>query len=397
MKIAYFDCFSGASGDMILGALLDSGLDLDTLKNELSGLEVEGFHLQAEKVTKRSIRATQADVIIDRNKDVESRRLSTIRSLIENSHLSDRVKSDSIRIFNRLGEAEALVHGVPLDEVHFHEVGAIDAIVDIVGSVVGLSLMGIDEAHCSPMNVGGGFVKTSHGILPAPAPATLELIKGAPIYSTGMCGELLTPTGAAILSTLASRFGSPPEFRIVSIGYGAGKSDLESPNVLRLIIGEADDCSRIETSEPMAVMETNIDDMSPQIYDYVFQKALENGALDICLTTIQMKKNRPGVQLQIICPVSSVSTMAQLIFTETTSIGLRWRIENRLVANRSMDKILTEFGETRVKIASWNGKVVNIAPEYEDCKRLASQSNVSIKQVMMAASLRASETFDRDR
>ena len=397
MKIAYFDCFSGASGDMILGAMLSCGLDIEVLKRELSGLQVPGYELSSAGVIKSSLRAIQANVIIDKAYEVPSRTLSAIIDLIEQSALDELVKTKAIKIFKRLGEAEAFVHGVELEKVHFHEVGAIDSIVDIVGSVIGLNLLGIDRIMCSPINVGGGFVKTSHGVLPSPAPATLELMKGLPTYSTGMHGELLTPTGAAILSTLASDFGPMPDFRIMSVGYGSGKSDFDFPNVVRLVIGESPEINEIQYSEPVAVMETNIDDMSPQIYDHVFDKALKNGALDICLTTMQMKKNRPGIQLQIICPVSHLSSMAELIFGETTSIGLRWRIENRIVANRTIESIETEYGKSRVKVAYWNGEVVNVAAEYEDCKKLAAATNVSIKQVMMAVSLKASQIFGRRR
>lgn len=391
LKIAYFDCFSGASGDMILGALMDCGVSIDTFRSELSRLGLEGFRLEAERVTKAAIGAIQADVVVDGDHHCKPRTLSSIKALINSSDLAPEIKDRAVQIFDRLGEAEAFVHRVSIEDVHFHEVGAIDSIVDIVGAVTALSLLGIDEIRCSPMNVGGGFVKTAHGILPAPAPATLELVKGLPTYSTGMQGELLTPTGAAILSSLASGFGPMPEMTVISIGYGAGKLNLDTPNVVRLIVGEVDDCRRVGDSEPTAVIETNIDDMSPEIYGHVFEKAMNNGALDVSLTTIQMKKNRPGVQLQIICPVSAVSAMAGLIFTETTSIGLRWRIDNRIVANRTIDEVETRFGVVRVKSAFWNGKVVNVAPEYEDCRKLAVLHDVPIKLVMTTASIKASE------
>lgn len=391
LKIAYFDCFSGASGDMILGALLACGVDLTSLNKGLDKLGLGGFELAVNEVIKKSIRSTQVDVVIDEAARDESRRLSKIKSLIVSSRLSEKVKAEALRIFQRLGEAEATVHGVSVEDVHFHEVGAVDSIVDIVGSAIGLDILGIDKIICGPMNVGGGFVKTAHGILPAPAPATLELIKGLPFYSSGMHGELLTPTGAAILSTLSSEFGNAPQMEMASVGYGAGKMDLETPNVLRLIIGTSEETTETESPERVAVIETNIDDMSPQLYEFVFQKALSEGALDVSLTTIQMKKNRPGVQLQIICPVSALSSLADLIFRETTSIGLRWRIENRMVTKRVIKHVETEFGVSRVKVASWNGRIVNISPEYEDCRTLAAQRNVSVKRVITAASLAASK------
>lgn len=397
MKIAYFDCFSGASGDMILGALIDCGMDLESLKSKLDDLGMAGFELKKERVLKKFIPATQADVVIDECAKVESRRLSDIKSMIENSRLSDEVKSCALRIFDRLGEAEALVHQVSIEDIHFHEVGAVDAIVDIVGSIIGLEMMGIERIYCSPPNVGGGFVKTAHGILPAPAPATLELMKGLPCYSSGMHGELLTPTGAAILSTVAYSFGPLPGMTINTIGYGSGKMELENPNVLRLIIGEAHNESQTEVSDQVAVIETNIDDMNPQIYDFLLEKALGLGALDVVMTSAQMKKNRPGGRLQIICPSSEIVKFSDLIFNETTSIGLRWRIENRIVAERSLDRVTTEFGVCRVKIAYRNGRTVNIAPEYEDCKQLALINNVPIKQVIMAVSQKASELLSRGR
>ncbi len=396
MKIAYFECFSGASGDMILGALLDAGLDFDALKKELSALKLAGFSLQKERALKGGIHSTQADVVLDRSMDVESRGLGVITQMIEASNLESGIKSDAIRIFNRLGAAEAFVHGVSIEEVHFHEVGAIDAIVDIVGSVIGLNLLGVDEIRCSAINVGGGFVKTAHGILPAPAPATLELMKGLPCYSTGMIGETLTPTGAAILSTLAVKFGPAPEMNILSVGYGAGKMDLESPNVLRLVIGQAQEVVMVDPNQRVAVIETNIDDMSPELYDHVLEKVLRQGALDVSLSTIQMKKNRLAAQLQIICPESEIASMAELVFRETTSIGVRWRIEDRIVAQRSITNVETGFGVVRVKIASRNGRIVNLAPEYDDCKRLAVENDIPLKTVMLAASSKASELFSKD-
>ncbi len=380
---------------MILGALLDSGLDVGSLRSELEGLGLNGFSLGTKNEVKKSDRCTQADVVVHDHAKVESRGLSDITSLITGSRLPDKIKSDALKIFNRLGEAEAFVHQVPIEDVHFHEVGAIDAIVDIVGAVIGLNQLGIQKIHCSPINLGGGFVKTAHGILPAPAPATLELIKGFPTYSTGMVGELLTPTGAAILSTLASGFGPLPAMTIGSIGYGAGKMELENPNVLRLVIGETDVIADQSTPVQVAVIETNIDDMNPQIYDSILQKAFDKGALDVALTNIQMKKNRPGVQLQIICPLSEISALSELVLNETTSIGLRWRIENRIVAQRSLEEIVTQFGKTRVKIAYLNGRLINVSPEYDDCSKLASDNDVPVKLVMMAACQKASELFAR--
>ena len=295
MKIVYFDCFAGASGDMILGSLIDAGLSVEKLRSELAKLRLSHYELEVTNVTKRGLGGSQALVRIDdHHHHHHHRRLHDIEKIIENSELDQAVKQRSLKIFTRLAEAEAKVHRTTIDQIHFHEVGAMDAIIDVVGSVAGLAALGVEKICCSPLHVGSGTVECAHGTLPVPAPATAELIKGKPIYSTGVKGELLTPTGAAILTTLASEFGPMPPMTVEKIGYGAGTSDPAIPNLLRLIIGESSDETQGYELERVAVAETNIDDMNPQIYDYLIQKMLEMGALDVFLVPMQMKKKPAG-------------------------------------------------------------------------------------------------------
>jgi uncharacterized protein (TIGR00299 family) protein len=286
MKIAYFDCFSGASGDMILGALLDAGLSVERLNEELAKLHLSRYDVRVRRVVKKGIGGSQALVVIDDHHHHHHRCLHDIREIIEGSDLDDRIKRLSLDVFSRLAEAEAKVHQTTVDHVHFHEVGAMDAIIDIVGSIAGIAALGIERIYCSPLHVGCGTVECAHGTLPVPAPATAELIVGKPFYSTGVSGELLTPTGAAILTTVASGFGSMPAMTLEKIGYGAGASDPAIPNLLRILIGEAGDELRGYEREHIAVIETNIDDMNPQLYDYLMGRALDMGALDVFLTYI---------------------------------------------------------------------------------------------------------------
>jgi uncharacterized protein (TIGR00299 family) protein len=295
------------------------------------------------------------------------------------------VKEKSLQIFTRLAEAEAQVHRTSIEQVHFHEVGAMDAIIDIVGAVIGFQAMGIEKLYCSALHVGSGMVECAHGTLPVPAPATLDLIKGKPIYSTGVKGELLTPTGAAILTTLASGFGAMPAMTVEATGYGAGTLDPPVPNLLRLTIGEAEDLRSRFQIERVAVIETNIDDMNPQLYDYLIQKMLDLGALDVFLAPIQMKKNRPGTLVSVICPVEDVEKFADFLLQETTTIGLRWRVDNRLKAERSIREVTTRYGPVRFKVAQLGEQTSNVSPEYEDCKRIALEKGVPLREVMEEA------------
>ncbi len=389
MKAAYFHCFSGVSGDMILGALIDCGLDPADLLGDLRGLGI-GFRLTEEKVLKRGIRATRVRVS---GEDGEPRRrLADIQGIINGSALSPEVKGKSLEIFSNLALAEAKIHGVTPEEVHFHEVGAVDAIVDIVGAVIGLDRLGVEEVWASPVNTGEGFVKTAHGILPVPAPATLELFRGALLYSSGIERELATPTGAAILSAYARGYGSLPRMRIGRVGYGAGELNLPIPNVLRLIMGEKDPggypsgpnqepVNANLLTEEAVMVETNIDDMNPELYDYLFGKFLREGAMDVFLKPIQMKKNRPAVTLSVLCAPEKVEHFCAQILAETTSLGVRtYRVAKYLVPHEIVT-CETEAGTARAKIGFQGDQIGNIAPEYEDCRRLAEEKGLPLKAI----------------
>jgi pyridinium-3,5-bisthiocarboxylic acid mononucleotide nickel chelatase len=382
MKIAYFDCFAGASGDMILGALVDAGLDPDLLNLELAKLHLDHFSLSFKPVVKRGIGGCQAVVDIGTHIHHPHRNLQDIRGLIETSELSRDIQNKSMAIFTRLATAEARVHRTTVDAVHFHEVGAIDAIIDVVGAVSGLWLLGIDNIYCSALHLGSGTVTCAHGILPIPAPATLELVKGIPVYATGIQGELLTPTGAAILTTLAKGFGPLPALSVEKSGYGAGMANPEIPNLLRVVIGQTDaDVAGCEADQ-VAVLETAIDDMNPQIYEYVMQQALSLGALDIFLKPIQMKKNRPGILLTLMCRPDDLQQFSRFLLKETTSIGLRWRFENRIKAGREIREISTSLGTVRVKTARFQDDIIHQTPEYADCKKIAVTLDIPLKTVI---------------
>lgn len=382
MKIAYFDCFAGASGDMILGALMDAGLSPETLKTELAKLDLTHYDLQLKKVVKRGLGGSQAVVIVDEEHHHHHRHLSHIEEIITTSTLDELVKQKSVQIFRRLAEAEAKVHRTTIENIHFHEVGAMDAIIDVVGAVAGLTAMGIQKIYCSPLHLGTGTVECAHGTLPVPAPATAELVKGFPVYSTGVAGELLTPTGAAILTTLASDFGPMPAMSVECLGYGAGTADPPIPNLLRVSIGETAENVADCEMEQVAVIETNIDDMNPQMYDYLIQQILNRGAMDIYLSPVQMKKNRSGTLLTIICTPNSVETFAIFLLKETTTIGMRWRVENRVKARRTIKEIDTHYGPIRFKFAQLGNETINVSPEYEDCKRVAHEKKIPLKEVM---------------
>jgi uncharacterized protein (TIGR00299 family) protein len=385
-RIAYFDCFSGISGDMVLGALLDAGADLRAIEAELRKLGLQGWAISAEKVKRGAIFAMHVKVASSEGH--HHRGLSVILGRIDKAGLAPRAAERARRIFTRLAEAEGKVHNLPVEEVHFHEVGAVDSIVDIVGAAVGFEMLGIDEFACSALDVGAGQVKTAHGLLPVPAPATAELLRGAPMYTSGIARELVTPTGAAIATTLSSRYAQIPEMTLRAVGYGAGSADFsEKANVLRILIGEnASSEAGEHWDEPVSVIETNLDDMSPQIYGYFVEQALAAGALDVFSTAVQMKKNRPGVLLTILCESAHTAKMMDLVFRETTTIGVRTYDVRRKVLEREIVRVATQFGEVRMKISRMNGSVLNAAPEYDDCQRLAAEKGIPLKQVIAAAS-----------
>jgi uncharacterized protein (TIGR00299 family) protein len=385
MKIAYFDCFSGISGDMTLGALVDAGCNLAEMESQLCRLPVTGWKISAEKTVRRGFRATQ--VKVESSDPQRHRSLSEILQLIECAGLPPAVGERASRIFRRLGEAEALVHGLPIEKVHFHEVGAVDSIVDIVGAAAGFEQLGIEDFFCSALNVGGGRVQTQHGSLPVPAPATAELLRGAPTYSSGIQRELVTPTGAAIVATVASGFGPQPEMTVAAVGLGAGSAELaEQPNVLRLFVGEAaarrDDAA---LDEDIAVLEANLDDMSPQIYGFFAERALQTGALDVFSVPVQMKKNRPGQLITVLCKPADREKFSDLLFRETTTLGVRQSSVKRRTLQRESLTVETSLGSIRMKVARLHGHILNVAPEYEDCQKVAAERGVPLKQVLAEA------------
>lgn len=390
MKRAYLDCSSGISGDMFLAALMDVGLEPKRLLDELKKLSLGFYEFKRTRAVRGGLVATRVE-IRDPGKH-PPRHLPEIEKMITGSALSDKVKEKAVKIFSRLAEVEGKLHGQAPTEVHFHEVGALDAIIDIVGACVGLEVMEIGELICSPLNVGGGRVDTEHGSLPVPAPATAELLSYVPIYSSGVDGELVTPTGAAIVSTLAASFGPMPAIKVSRIGYGAGENDFpKHPNVVRLFLGESVDVATgapgLPGDELVSIIEANLDDMSPQLYGYFVDQALAAGALDVTCNPIQMKKNRPGVEVSMVCEPERADALAKLLFEHTTTIGLRIYEARRKILDRETVEVETPYGKVKVKVAKHEGKVMNAAPEYDDCQRLATEKSVPLKQVMLAAQI----------
>jgi uncharacterized protein (TIGR00299 family) protein len=454
MRIGYLECFSGISGDMLLGALVDAGVPFRLLEETAAALNV-GARLEARKGMRGGLTATKVDVITpeqsgaehehshghdhshahdhghehhshaehhgehahghhepgapsfprplaERVGDNESgvaaadhqhthaphRSLSSILGIIRAAPLSDRVKERSSRAFQLLGEAEAAIHSIPIEQVHFHEVGAVDTIVDIVCSAAGCEALGVDRWIASPLNVGSGTVKCAHGNLPVPAPATIALLGDAPVYAAGEPMERVTPTGAAILRMLDVRYGALPPMRVKSLGYGAGGRDTpDGPNLLRILVGEAaEEAANAEAGEPIAVIEATIDDSSPQLLSYASDLLLAAGAWDVFRQAVQMKKGRTGVQMTVLCRPDLVPAMRELLFRETSTIGLRWRIENKMALARGFVEVETQWGKVKMKVARMpSGEVANASPEYEDCRKLAERHSIPLKHVMQEA------------
>ena len=388
MKIIYFDCFSGISGDMILGAFVDAGLDINFLQEQLAKLHLHGYEISAEKVKRAGICGTKVHVIIS-HKDAHSHathhhhdshlNLSGIKTIIENSNLHHNVKNDSIRIFQRLAEVEAKVHNTSPEKVHFHEVGAIDSIVDIVGSVIAIKHLGVEKIYFSPIPTGYGYTTCEHGTFPVPAPATAELLKRQLLKSVDIAKELTTPTGAAIITTLGEGLRTTPEMRILQIGYGAGNNDNPTvPNLLRVLIGET--IPNIAPDE-MWIVETNIDNMSGEILGYVMEKLFEAGAVDAYFTPIQMKKGRPGIIISAIVAESNLSSVELVLLNQTTTFGIRKYKVARTILTREFKEVDSRFGKIKVKIGKYNGDIKSFSPEYEDCKRIAEERGIPLKQV----------------
>ena len=404
MRIAYLDCFSGISGDMFLGALVDAGVSPKLLEDTVAALDI-GARIEVSRVVRGGIAATKVDVYCHGEKDLprevfweqgghsqshvhkheHGRGLGEIRGMIQKAAITNTAKATAIRVFEALGEAEAEIHNTSIEKVHFHEVGAVDAMVDIVCGAVGADALGIDEWVCSPLNVGSGTVKCAHGTLPVPAPATLKLLHGAPVFSSGPQVELVTPTGAAIVKTLVTHFGSIPAMKIEKAGYGAGSRDFpDHPNLLRFTIGETA-ATLSAPSDTVTVLEASLDDLSPQVLAYAMEQLLEAGALDVFSAPVQMKKNRSGALLTVLAKPEDGDRLAKLIFAETTTLGIRRREERRHTLARRWESVQTHWGPVRIKVASMNGTIANYAPEYEDCRALAEVNHVPLKRIIEEA------------
>ncbi len=382
MTIAYFDCFAGISGDMTLGALIDAGVDPGLLKDGLAALGLSGYRIEVGRKTAGYIEATDVRVVLDETHHPHNRRLTDIMEIIRGAGISEEVKRTAEGIFRRLAQAEGRVHGSSPEEVHFHEVGALDAIVDIVGAALCLEILGWPKVVASPMPTFHGYVKGAHGVFPLPAPATAEILRGVPWRKLDVEGELVTPTGAAIIREIAAEFGPLPAMRVDRIGYGAGKSAFDMPNALRVMIGQE---TAQHSPSTVALVETNIDDLNPQFYETAMERLFAAGALDVFLTSIQMKKNRPGTLLSVICEPAGTDAIANLILAETSTLGVRISRWERICLERRWEEVATEFGKIRIKIGEREGKVITTSPEYEDCKRAAAEHGVPIRYVYESA------------
>ncbi len=439
MRAAYFDCFAGVSGDMIIGAQLDLGVDLESLEQQLSSLGLDGYQIKSRRVERSGVSAAKFDVEVNQAAQ-PARTLADIRSIIVGSNATDHVKDQAILVFERLADAEARVHGTTPEKIHFHEVGAVDSIIDIVGAMIGFELLGAERFFCSPLRLGSGSVGSQHGRLPIPAPATAELLRGAPVYAGELEGEFVTPTGAAIVATLCEEFGPIPLMKVARVGYGAGSRDPKGfPNALRLMIGEiaegeepaspvagamrayrdtdalqipnAGSAAQTERrrqkaegrrqkaegrrqkaegyatpEETIVVIETNIDDMNPQVYSFVMERAFALGALDVFMIPAQMKKDRPGVLLTVLCKPETADATIEMLLVETTTLGVRYYDAKRRVLERTIETVETEYGQVRIKVARDGGRTLHFQPEYEDCARLAVSANIPLLEVQGAAS-----------
>jgi len=384
LKLAYFDCFSGISGDMTLGALLACGVDPEDLRDDLEQLSLPGWRLDVAETSRNGIGALDVTVSITEEPG-HSRHLSDIREILQGAALSERVRGRALAVFQRLAEAEARIHQTTADRIHFHEVGAIDAIIDIVGTCACLERLGVDQVWCSPLPLGRGFVRCMHGMIPLPAPAVLELAAGVPVTGSDVEGELVTPTGAALVTSLAAGFGAIPPMRVVATGYGAGKKQFgERPNLLRVTVGERDEAA-LESLPEVAVLETNLDDLSPQFYETAMERLFAAGALDVYLTAVQMKKGRPGTLLTVLAPPARREALADVIIDETSTLGIRFTTMRRACLERAWHTVETEYGPVRIKVGWWKGRERTASPEYEDVKAAARGHGVPVRIVHQAA------------
>lgn len=394
MRLLYLDCIGGIAGDMTLAALIEAGVPESELLDALRTLPIEGWQWRSERVEIEAIFARR--IFITHDEDQPHRHLSDVLEIIERGDFSARVKQQASAVFTRLAEAEAAVHGTTPDRVHFHEVGAVDAILDVVGACWGLERLGVERVVCSPLPMGRGFVQAAHGSLPLPAPAVVELLRGAPTYGIPIQGETVTPTGAALAVALSERFGVQPPMRWERVGYGAGHANRPLPNLLRVFVGESADAMQTPAGdwESIVQIETHLDDATPQQLGFVMERALALGALDVFFTPVQMKKNRPGVLITLLASPEQADALMRLLLEETPTLGVRYSLMNRRCLQREVQTVQTEYGAVRVKYARDGARVLHLAPEYEDCAQLAQQANAPLHAIMQAALQKAHESGD---
>ncbi len=378
MKTAYLDCFSGISGDMFLGALLDAGLSFDELCRKLKTLPIDGYHLEIRKETRNQISGTRFVVTLEK-KDSPHRNLEAVREIIDHGSFSRAVKKKCVEIFETLARVEGKAHNLPPEEVHFHEIGAVDSIIDIVGTVYGVELLGIQELFVSALPLGSGFAETAHGRIPIPSPATVSLLEGVPVFDSGLKYEMVTPTGAALAKGLAGSFGDMPPMVIRNIGYGAGKRDLpDRPNLLRIMIGDLQSEGKTDT---VVILETNLDDINPEWLGYLMDRLFDAGALDVVFSPVQMKKNRPGVQVEIMGRPEQKDVLMEILFMESTTLGIRFRYSQRKVLKRSVTEIDSPWGKIRVKEVTNADGASFFMPEYEACRKIALKNKLPLKTI----------------
>jgi pyridinium-3,5-bisthiocarboxylic acid mononucleotide nickel chelatase len=395
MKIAYFDCIAGASGDMLLGALVDAGLPVENLREKLARLNLgDEFELKANRVSKNGFGATKVDVLVHEHQ--HGRHLAEIEAILHKSSLPGQIQKQAASIFRRLAEVEAGIHGQPVEQVHLHEVGGVDTIVDVVGTLVGLEELGVQQVYASALPLGRGFVQGAHGQIPLPAPATVALLKGVPVRGSEIEMELVTPTGAVLLTSLCAGFGPIPAMTLTGQGYGAGGRDLPIPNVLRLLLGEQVDAGQAAGIETLGLLETNVDDNSAEINGYVMEQLLAAGALDVFFTPIQMKKNRPATLLSVLCRPADVEALELILFRETSTLGVRRQPVERRCLERSSETVATPYGPVRVKVARLPDGSTKRAPEYEDCKQAAQARHIPLRVVYAAALGQAADSFGQE-
>ena len=388
LRVAYFDCYSGISGDMILGALVDLGVNPGKIRKALKTLNLKGYKLQTSQIQRGLIVGTKAHVKIEKVplSHHKARKYSDIKKLLADSDLSTIIKKNALEVFRRIAEVEAAVHKTTIEKIHFHEVGAVDSIVDIVGGVIAIESLKLDKIYCSPLNVGEGFVECAHGCLPVPAPATLKLMKGIPTFSSGVKKELTTPTGAAMIGFYADQFGSLPAMKIIDDGYGAGDHIIPTmPNMLRVILGEIEE----EPFEELVLIETNIDDMNPEFYEAAMDSLFKAGALDVYLSPIIMKKSRPANKVSVLTDESNRQSLTEILLQETSSFGVRYYNVGRTVLDREIKTVKTSWGLIMVKIGKLNEKVIQVSPEYDDCKKTAVKNKISVKEIYDEAHFQA--------